>query len=205
MRVRRGNYSRARRSPRAWRGVSDVGLALAILALLALSAARLDQVATRQVAGTAAVNDGDSLTLRGERIRLRGIDAPEHDQDCRVDDRAYDCGARARRALVELAGAGSVTCRGWERDRYGRLLAHCEAGGRDLAEAMVRAGWAVSYGDYAAAEAEAREAGRGLWAGDFDRPRNWREGRRNLQEPPHDWLGRIVNFLRQLVYGTGSV
>jgi len=117
-----------------------MGLALAILLLVALSAARFDQIATRQFAGDVRVNDGDSVTLAGERIRLRGIDAPEFDQKCVIDGRSYDCGARARRKLSELVNSGRVTCRGWERDRYDRLLARCEAGGRDLGRAMVESG-----------------------------------------------------------------
>jgi endonuclease YncB( thermonuclease family) len=48
----------------------------------------------------------------------------------------------------------------------------CTAGGRDLSEAMVRSGHALelrqySRGRYADAEHEARNARRGLWAGDF--------------------------------------
>jgi len=174
-----------------------MGLALAILLLLALSVARFDQIATRQFAGTVRINDGDSVTLAGERIRLRGIDAPEYDQKCTIDGSSYDCGARARRKLAELASAGTVTCRGWERDRYDRLLARCEAGGRDLGRAMVEAGWAVAYGDYTDAEADARRSGKGLWAGSFDAPRDWRAHRQAPPEGPHDWLAQVVNFLRQ--------
>jgi endonuclease YncB( thermonuclease family) len=54
------------------------------------------------------------------------------------------------------------------------------AGDVDLGEAMVRGGHAFDYarhsrGRYAAAEREAREARRGLWAGSFERPENWRQ------------------------------
>jgi endonuclease YncB( thermonuclease family) len=47
----------------------------------------------------------------------------------------------------------------------------------DLAEALVRAGHALGYARnnrYAAAEREAREARRGLWAGSFESPAAWR-------------------------------
>ncbi|WEX07245.1 thermonuclease family protein [Chelativorans sp. AA-79] len=179
--------------------MGDVALAGAILLLLALSVARLDQVAMQRLSGSVTVNDGDSLTLHGQRIRLRGIDAPEFDQECTRDGRSYACGERARRAMVEMTGARSVVCQGWERDRYGRLLARCEAGGRDVGKAMVEAGWAVSYGDYAGAEAEARGTRKGLWAGDFDAPQDWRRRRQAPEEARHDWMALTVNFLRQLL------
>ena len=34
------------------------------------------------IAGQASVVDGDTLDIHGQRIRLAGIDAPEHDQLC---------------------------------------------------------------------------------------------------------------------------
>ncbi|WP_163266935.1 thermonuclease family protein [Chelativorans alearense] len=194
---RRGRHVR-RRTSRV-RRYGDWALALAILALLALAAARIDRVATRQVAGAVTLADGDSLTLAGERIRLRGIDAPELSQECSRNGHAYACGRRARQALAELIGGRAVSCEGWERDRYGRLLARCAAGGRDLGKAMVESGWAISYGDYHGVEAEARGARRGLWAGTFQTPQDWRAGRRSIEEAPHDWIGQVINFLRQLL------
>jgi len=197
MRVSRRNYWRSRRKLSRWRRWADIFLAFAILLLLALSAARLDQVATRHLSGPVKVNDGDSLTLNGERIRLRGIDAPEFDQECTLNGRSYACGKQARRALIDLVSSGRVSCSGWERDRYRRLLAQCEVDGRDLARTMVESGWAVSYGDYSRVEAEARSKKKGLWAGTFKAPRDWRAQRQAPDETPHDWLGLLVNFLRQ--------
>jgi endonuclease YncB( thermonuclease family) len=198
MRVTRSNY---RQSVRRRRGRwSDVGLALTILLFLALVVARFDHFATREVTGAIMVNDGDSLVMNRERIRLRGIDAPEYHQRCDVDGRSYACGAEARRALVDLIGTNEVICRGWERDRYDRLLARCEAAGRDLGEAMVEAGWAVAYGDYAQAEERARGAGRGIWAGRFETPRDYREKMRVAGEAPHDdLLAVVLNVIRQLL------
>ena len=49
-------------------------------------------------------------------------------------------------------------------------------------ERMVLSGWAVAdrrlTDEYAAAEDEARKAKRGLWAGEFVRPAEWRDGKR---------------------------
>ena len=131
------------------------------------------------VAGRARVVDGDSLTIGTARIRLFGIDAPEGKQQCRsAQNRGYTCGEDARRALIGLIGGREVSCTpvGVSHDRS---VAVCTVEGRDLSEAQVRAGHALelrqhSKGRYAAAEREARDARRGLWAGDFERPAEWR-------------------------------
>ena len=136
------------------------------------------------------------ITLGAERIRLRGIDAPEFTQICRKDGADYPCGRRARDALAGLIGGEPVACTGWERDRYGRLLAACTAGGKDLNRELVEAGWAVAYGDFEAEEAAARQDGAGLWAGSFDRPRDWRDQHGGMAESEHGATGRILNWLR---------
>ncbi len=126
--------------------------------------------------GTARVVDGDSIRLRGEEVRLRGIDAPELHQTCRRGAETVACGVDARRALASLLAAGTVRCEASERDRFDRLLARCLAGGQDIGEAMIRLGQAVSFGAYGEVEAEARRARRGLWALEFERPADWRAG-----------------------------
>jgi endonuclease YncB( thermonuclease family) len=131
------------------------------------------------MAGRARVIDGDSLTIGAARVRLFGIDAPEGKQRClSAQSRSYACGEDARRALIGLIGGREVSCTpvGVSHDRS---VAVCTAQGRDLSEALVRAGHALelrqhSRGRYAAAEREARDARRGLWAGDFERPSEWR-------------------------------
>src|SRR5262245_58713704 len=86
----------ARRPRSALRRFLDLALAAAILALVAVIAARLDRVATRHLAGEATINDGDTITLKGERIRLVGIDAPEYNQTCAKDGATYACGRMSR-------------------------------------------------------------------------------------------------------------
>jgi endonuclease YncB( thermonuclease family) len=132
------------------------------------------------ITGRARVVDGDSLIIGTSRVRLFGIDAPEGRQDCRdAQNRSYRCGEASRRALAELIGGREVSCTpvGLSHDRS---VAVCTAQGRDLSEAMVRGGYALelrqhSKGRYAAAEREAREGKRGVWAGDFERPGQWRQ------------------------------
>jgi endonuclease YncB( thermonuclease family) len=126
------------------------------------------------ITGAAEAIDGDSVRLNGENLRLKGIDAPELFQICSISGRETPCGREARAALRKHLTSGLATCIGSERDRYGRLLVVCRVRGIDVNAAMVRDGQAVSFGNYQSEEAEAKAAYRGLWAGDFERPRDWR-------------------------------
>lgn len=133
--------------------------------------------------GMAQAIDGDSLRLAGRELRLKGIDAPEFNQTCQRDGKEARCGREAHVALRKLLARAPVTCVGYEYDRYNRLLATCRSLGVDIAAAMVRSGMAVSYGDYLVEEAEARNAGNGLWAGTFDMPRDWRATHSTPHQP----------------------
>jgi endonuclease YncB( thermonuclease family) len=196
------NPSRRRYSPRRRRSfarrIFDFGLTIVLFGLLALLATRLDRITTRTEQGKAIVNDGDTLTLGAERIRLSGIDAPEYAQICQRSGADYACGRRARQALVDLIGGRAVSCDGWRRDRYGRFLGDCKAGDVDLNRALVAAGWAVAYGGYEAEERQARSAKAGLWAGGFDRPQDWRRTHGGRPERGRDTLGRLGDGLREL-------
>jgi endonuclease YncB( thermonuclease family) len=192
--------SRSIARPRSrWRRFFDYALTAAILGLLILLSARLDRVETRNAEGRATVNDGDSITLGAERIRLRGIDAPEFNQICLKDGANYPCGRRARDALIRAIGETKVVCSGWQRDRYGRMLASCMAGGKNLNRLQVENGWAVAYGEFEAEETAARLNRTGLWAGTFDRPREWRDQHGDLAEIEHGAFGRILDWLRQIL------
>lgn len=138
------------------------------------------------LAGHARVVDGDTLVIDAQKVRLFGIDAPEHDQLCKdAQGRDWPCGEAARDRLGVLA-AGLVRCAGRGRDRYDRLLAVCSAGGRDLNAALVSEGMAEAYRkyarDYVPEEAQARAAQRGIWAGPHLAPEAVRRG--PVQTPP---------------------
>lgn len=126
--------------------------------------------------GPASVVDGDTLRLAGGRVRLLGIDAPELAQTC--DDATHAatwaCGSAARRALVQRIAGRDVACQPTGRDVYGRWLAACTTEGDDLGREMIVDGMAVSDGRYQAEEADARRAGRGIWAGGLMLPAEWR-------------------------------
>jgi len=196
IRPRRRRYAPPR-SP--FRKFLDYCIAFAILGLIVVIVARLDRAETRQANGVAIVNDGDSITLGEERIRLRGIDAPEYTQVCQKDGTDYPCGRRAREALARLIAGKPVTCSGSERDRYDRLLAVCTADGVNLNRAQVEQGWAVAYGDYDDLEQAARRNGVGIWAGTFERPREWRDAHRMPVEPHHGSAGSFLDRLRQML------
>lgn len=127
-----------------------------------------------EVSGWARPIDGDSLWVGNHEVRLKGIDAPEGRQTCRRNGAAWNCGDAARNALSRMIGRETVTCAVSERDRYGRLLASCRAGDRDLNAGMVTAGMAVAYGGYEREEATAKAARSGIWDSEFQMPRQWR-------------------------------
>lgn len=119
--------------------------------------------------GRAGVIDGETLEIRGTRIRLSGIDVPESDQVCEsTDDGRYRCGQRAVAALDQLLEESIVTCVGRERDPLGRIVAVCSVGPVDLSLWLIRNGFArtplASNARYRRAQDEARAARRGIWS-----------------------------------------
>ncbi|WP_337876673.1 thermonuclease family protein [Elioraea sp.] len=131
--------------------------------------------------GPASVIDGDTIEIERQRIRLHGIDAPESDQVCERDGRPWHCGAEAAAALRARIRGHVLTCREIERDRFGRAVARCRAGGQSVNAWMVREGLAVAYLRYSFAylpeQIEAWWHGRGLWAGRFVHPEDHRHRR----------------------------
>ncbi len=171
-----------RRAPKPWwRSVLEGAVVLLLLAAITYVSREAGWLPDETGAFTAV--DGDSLSKDGKDYRLHAIDAPELFQTCRkADGSDYDCGREAREALRRLIRNASVTCQVLDTDRYGRAVSECSAGGVNLNDAMVRAGWAVAYTrhgqDHAAAQDEARAAKRGIWQGSFQRPEAWRNANR---------------------------
>lgn len=144
-------------------------LILLILVLLA------GPVAAQQ----AGVVDGDTVRVDGTLYRLHGVDAPEKNQVCRRKGVDWLCGQEAAAYLRKLISDRPVRCRERDRDRYGRVVAVCWAGGLELNREIVRAGlaWAyLRYGrDYEETEREARRGRRGVWAAEEAQPAwEWR-------------------------------
>lgn len=100
--------------------------------------------------------DGDTLRCRDqELVRLAAIDAPELPHHCRPRRNCAPGDPYAARAALATMLRPHLVCRqvdasprqaGFQaRDRYGRIVARCSVGGRDLSEAMVRSGFAVRW------------------------------------------------------------
>ena len=126
------------------------------------------------ITGKPRIIDGDTVEIAGERIRLYGIDALELRQTCWDKRGEFPCGERARFMLELDTKNQEVVCVPRGKDRYGRTLAVCHAGGVDLGWDMVRLGWALAYRrysmDYVADEKTAKVARKGLWRGEFVPP-----------------------------------
>ena len=151
------------------------GIAAALVLTGLVSAAAYFAREREIVTGFAQAIDGDSIRLDDRVIRIAGVDAPELRQTCIVRSASYSCGDVARRALGDMVAGRIVTCRVSGRDRYGRRLAACEAGGVDVGAALVSRGFAVAYGRYESEEAGARRQKLELWSGSFERPSEWRK------------------------------
>lgn len=165
-------------------GPGRLFLLFALLAILALwngrkeGSGRLIDAGNRRV----ILADGDSLKIGDETIRLAGIDAPERGQFCQdAHGGSWSCGVSAMAALEAIIARGALRCDGLEHDRYGRLVARCSVKGQsDIGAEMVAQGWAINLSDhvtghYAAQESAAHAAKKGIWAGSFEKPWQWRE------------------------------
>jgi len=132
------------------------------------------------IIGRASVIDGDTLEIRSQRIRLWGVDAPEGRQTCERGGQTYRCGREAANALDGMIAGRPVTCAPRGRpDRYRRIVAVCSVGGRDIGAWMVEQGKALDFPSYsrrayARQQASASAARRGVWAGAFQMPWEWR-------------------------------
>ena len=143
-------------------------------------------------AAEAEVLDAETLRVDGQVYRLAGIDAPEAGQRCTLNGRFYPCGEIAKAGLMDLVAGASVACRALAESSAAGLgagaavPARCFSDGYDLAEGMAYTGWALADPEegeaYRALEADAAQAGRGLWRGSFVKPWDWRAGKRLAEE-----------------------
>lgn len=173
-----------------WRRVgwfTDFVVAMGVLFILAVVSGVLDlnwRNAPDQ-RGFGVAIDGDSIRLGGDQIRLEGIDAPEHAQACRdAAGRSYDCGRVSRRFLSGLLAKRELRCLVSGQDRYKRSLARCFAGDEEINATLVRMGHAIAFGRYESEEDEAKSSKRGIWAGSFERPADYRRAHPHVSAPP---------------------
>ena len=136
-------------------------------------------------------NDANTVEARETRIRLFGIDAPELTQECLMNGIPYPCGILASAYLNRLVIGRRLMCHTRELSdgiTWGRCGDSDRSGNnfqpdtKTLNEQMVLAGWAMASRDqtkdFVDAETEAQQEKRGMWAGDFVRPADWRDGKR---------------------------
>jgi endonuclease YncB( thermonuclease family) len=134
------------------------------------------------VSGRARTLSGDTLEVDGRVVRLSHIEAVELGQVCQdARGRAWRCGERARRVLRDLVRRRAVHCNDLARSGPGSFEGTCTVGGLDLAKAVVAAGYAFAEGfffrTYGEEEGAARDARRGVWQGEVERPADYRAAR----------------------------
>lgn len=89
------------------------------------------------------VVDGDTFFIKGEKIRIADIDAPETSGAQCADE--ADLGARAKARLRELLNEGPFELRSYrsrDTDRYGRKLRTVVRDGRSIGELLISEGLA---------------------------------------------------------------
>ena len=142
---------------------------LAILSIATMPASVLARVNAAEITsiepfkGQLVMEDIDSFWIDGAHVRVNGIDGPE------INNKEEPAGNAAVVFLYTLVRGKTLECV-WNGDmNHGRFITVCKLpDGRDLGEAVVRAGYAhdckhFSSGRYASAEADAKRANRGLW------------------------------------------
>jgi endonuclease YncB( thermonuclease family) len=161
-------WAKAARKP--WQMSNTYTFLLALTVALVTAKVALGEIVASRVVG---VQDGDTVTVLAPgndqyRIRLAGIDAPEHNQ-------AF--GGRSKQNLSKLLFGKAVNLDCGKEESYGRLV--CKIllpGGEDVCLTQIKAGLAWHYKQfeneqtpadrkaYAAAEDAAREQKIGLWS-----------------------------------------
>jgi endonuclease YncB( thermonuclease family) len=146
----------------------------ALFVLLALPGA-----AFADFSGPVRVIDGDTLDVGTVRVRLHGIDAPEMAQSCVTrTGRDIACGVWVRDETERRLAGRAARCTALDTDRYGRTVARCVVGGRDIGAELVSDGLAFAYrkysDDYVRVELAAAGAAKGLHAMQVQSPEQFR-------------------------------
>ena len=151
-------------------------LILAVIILLNLN----ERIIASEIYGLPIITDGDTIKISNNKIRLHGIDAPERKQKCTKNNKKYNCGAVATKALTKKIGIKLVKCLTQKnKDKYNRFIGICFVEQEDLNKWMVKNGYAIAYRryskDYIYDEDFAKTNKLGLWSGTFLKPEKWRK------------------------------
>lgn len=138
--------------------------------LVASGAITAESIATARPAPHAAIEVVDPTTLRaGEMVvRLAGVISPPGNTTCRrLDGLAVPCADRAISYLQLLVKGRAVACSRAGLAPDGVEKGQCRIGESDIAEQMVRQGWAKAEDQpeerFLLAEAAARKQKLGIW------------------------------------------
>lgn len=91
------------------------------------------------VSGPATVQDGDTIYVQHQAIRLSGVDAEELSEPH---------GPRAKYALRDIIAGANVTCIFTGDRSYSRSVARCYIGDSEINRSMVASGWALDCPKY---------------------------------------------------------
>lgn len=138
-----------------------------------------------EIHGKCWVTDGDTIKVRGETVRISGVDAPELDQTAVLQNgNTVPIGRVVKAALIKKIGGRRVQVHTNGRDKFGRSIGVVKCEGEDIGQWLVQNGHAISaYGvQYKSDELAAKRMRRGMWGyrATYD-PRDWR-GRQDENE-----------------------
>ena len=126
------------------------------------------------IEGKAIIIDGDTIHVGKNKIRLHGIDAPEIEQTCKIEDKIWNCGIESSANLKKLIVNKNIKCEVNDIDRYKRYVAECYLNNLNINQYMVRQGWAIAYRYYSKQFIEDEEIAQknklGIWQGTFMEP-----------------------------------
>jgi len=132
----------------------------------------------KKITGKLKVIDGDTIHIGSLKYRFSGIDAPEKNQTCILNEVAIRCGILATKKLKEKIGLNTVKCKEESVDRYKRIVAECFVNNESLSSYLVKNGYAFAYRKYSKKfikdEDYARLNKKGLWSMKFIFPWDYR-------------------------------
>ena len=115
--------------------------------------------------GKASIIDGDTIIIKGEKIRFAGIDTPERNKV------GHEF---SKKKLKQKIGNNVVVCiREPNLDPWGRTVAECFIGYDSISSYMVKSGYACDYvkyskKKYAKEQLYAKSKKLGIWNMNFD-------------------------------------
>ena len=125
------------------------------------------------------VINGTSFIINGYPVKLFGIDSPDLNQSCLTKrSEQYACGHTAKKKLEKLILNKTLECQIIGDSMAGFYPTTCVIQGYDVGATMVSVGWAVAdrflTPVYIPYEQQAHTAHKGLWAGKFIAPWDYR-------------------------------